>query len=191
MKLVRSALMVSAVALVSLMPTAAHADKYVHTDATGDVVSFSTGASDAAAPEQVNGDVVRSSVRHRARKVVLTMRYRDLNGSGYTVHFYAIHTSKMTRHVSLVTFPGHHSGKVVMTNKAGTPVHCRVTRNIDYTANTATVGIPRSCLGRPRWVKVGMAMITSPTQKFSTGFADDAGTDGDFNSPAWSPRVYR
>jgi hypothetical protein len=190
MKLVRSALVVAAAITVPLVPTAAHADKYVHLDAPGDVVSF-TSTSDTAAPDQTNGDITRSTVRHRARKVVLTMRFRDLNGSGYTVYAYAIRTGKMTRHVSLVTIPGHHRGKVLMTTAKGKTVRCRTTRSIDYTANTATVGIPRSCLGRPRWVKVGMGMVTSPTEKFTTGFGDDAGTNGDFNSLAWSPRVHR
>ena len=190
MKLVRTAVVVAALA-VSLMPTTAFADTYLHNDATADVVSFSSTSADAAAPDEVNGDIVWSKVRHRARKVVLTMRYRDLDGSGYTVHYFAIRTSKMTRQVSLVTFPGHLAGKAVMTNARDKQVTCRVRRDIDYVANTATVVVPRSCLGRPRWVKVGMAMVTSPSKTFSTGFADDARTHGDFNSPGWSPRVYR
>ena len=190
MKLVRSAVLVAASITATLLPTAAHADKYVRTDAPNDVVAF-TGSTDTAAHDQTNGDILRSTIRHRARKVVLTMRFSDLNGSGYTVYAYAIRTSKTTRNVSLVTFPGHHSGKVLMTTSRGKTVHCRISRSIDYTANTATVGVPRSCLGRPRWVKVGMAMVTSPTDKFETGFADDSGTNGDFSRPAWSPRVYR
>jgi hypothetical protein len=190
MKFVRSALVVAAAAMVPLVPTAAHANTYTHTDATGDAVAF-TSSTDTVTPEQANGDIAWSKVRHKSRKVVLTMRYRDLNGSGYTVHYYAIRTNKMKRQVSLVTYPGHTQGKVVMSNSHGKTVRCHVTRSIDYTAKTATVRIPRSCLGRPRWVKVGMAFLTSPTKNFATGFADDAGTNGDFVSPAWSPKVFR
>lgn len=190
MKLVRSALVVAAAMTVPLAPTAAHADKYVRADASGDVVSF-TKSADTPAPAQVNGDVVRSTVRHKAKRVVLTMRFNDLDGSGYTVFAYSVRTSKMTRDVALVTFPGHHAGKVVMTTPKGKKVRCRLARSIDYTANTATVSIPRSCVGKPRWVKVGMAMVTSPNPDFTTGFADDSGTTGDFSQPKWTPRVYR
>lgn len=190
MKLVRSALVAAAAMLVPLVPTAAHADSYTHTDAVGDVVSFE-GTTDTPAPAQVNGDIAWTKVRHKSRKIVLTTRYRDLDGSGYSVHYFAIRTSKMTREVTLVTFPGHTGGKVMMSKPNGKNVRCHLTRLIDYTANTATVSVPRSCLGRPRWVKVGAAFATSPSTAFGSGFADDAGTNGDFNKPAWSPKVFR
>jgi hypothetical protein len=78
-----------------------------------------------------------------------------------------------------------------MTNSKDKKVSCHVTRKVDYTANTATVWVPRSCLGRPRWVKVGMAVASSASPEFSPAHVDDARANGDFADPTWSPRVYR
>lgn len=190
MKLVRSALVVAAALTVPLVPTAAHADRYIHVDATQDVVKY-VGETVTPAPEQADGDIAYTKVRHRAHSVVLTIRYRELNPGNYKVHYFAIRTAKMRRFVSLVSIPGHSAGKVLMTTAKDKKVRCHVTRKIDYTANSATVWVPRSCLGKPRWVKVGIAALDSDTSNLSTAYIDDARTTGNFSSPAWSPRVYR
>ncbi len=37
---------------------------------------------------------------------------------------------------------------------------CRgLSHHIDYTANTVTMSVPRSCLGRPGWIKAGAASV--------------------------------
>jgi len=192
MKLVRSALVVAAAA-VALAPTAAQAATYRHSDAPGDVTSYTTATDTGTpAPDRVEGDVAWNKVRHGSRVVTLTMGYRELTTVDEKLHAYAIHTSKMTRYVYVLAGAGHWAGKVRMTNAHDKPVRCHVTRRIDYTANTATVRIPRSCLGTPRWVKAAMfvASFPSPTVQFPM-YVDDAGSNGTFQSPRWSPRVYR
>lgn len=197
MKFVRTALVVMAGALVPLVPTSAHADKLVQNDALSDVVSYSfTGEDETATPvpDRTEGDIAYSTIRHRARKVVLTMRFAELETGEEKYFYYAIRTGKMTRYVALLTGSGHWGGRVDMRTARGKKVSCNVTRAIDYTANTATVRVPRKCLDRPRWVKVGMALAAfdgTADPSSATVFLDDARANGEFNVPRWSPRVYR
>ena len=193
MKIVRSAVLVAAAAVVALAPTAAQAKSYSHTDATGDATSYATATDTGTpAPDRAEGDVAWSKTRHGARALTLTMGYRELTTADEKLHAYAIHTSKMTRYVYLYAGAGHWGGKVAMTNAHDKHVRCHVTRKIDYTANTASVRIPRSCLGRPRWVKTAMFVgaFPSSTVQFPT-YVDDANSDGAFQNARWSPRVYR
>jgi hypothetical protein len=189
---VRSALILSSALLIPLMPTAAHADRYLQNDAVGDVVSADNESQTMTpVPDQTQGDIAWSKIRHRSRTVILTMRYRELNAGTEALHFYAIRTSKMRRYVYLNASAGHWGGQVEIRNSQFKKVRCHVTRKIDYTANTATVWVPRSCLGRPGWVKVAMAEATFDTSNPDALMIDDARTKGNFNNPAWSPRVYR
>jgi hypothetical protein len=189
MKFVRSALVVAAATLVPLVPTAAHADKYTFTDHTGDVVTYAKDGTTTPAPDQVEGDIAWSKVQHKSRKVVLTMRLRELNTGTPAIHWYAIRTGKMKRIVLLEAAAGHWGGKVALFKPTGKKVRCTVGRTIDYTSNTATVRVPRSCLGKPRWVKVAM-QEASPGPDANTVYVDDARGNGGVN-PVWSPKVRR
>jgi len=194
MKLLRSALVVTAAVVVPLLPTAAHADRYVHSDVAGDVAS-SVGSSTTftPAPERVVGDVVSSMVNHKRRTVVLRLQYRDLaNDSEYDEHVFFVHTSKMNRVVRLYASNAVPGGRAVMTKANGKKVACHVGRHIDYARNTATVIIPRSCLGQPRWVKAGLGgvMLAGLTQA-NTQWIDDALATGTNGSATYSPKVFR
>lgn len=185
----------AAAALVPLLPRAAYADSYASTDSTGDVVSFPVSKSAphtvSPAPQRTQGDVVGSNVAHRRHVVVLRMQYRELEPTGAAAgDVFVIRSSAATRVITVFTGPGYWEGKVTTENAAGHQVRCHVRHQVDYTANTATVVVPRSCLGRPRWVRAGMAALTF--DDLDTVFADDArahGTVGD--NPALGPRVRR
>jgi hypothetical protein len=191
-KLIGSTLVTGIVTLAFLVPTAAHADTYVHPDATGDVVSVKkvSGAT-TPAPEQVEGDIVRTRVRHKAHRVVLKMRVRDLTQTGRgTVHYYSIRTKKLTRIVTVQAKPGDWDGTVTMLKPNGRRTHCHVSHRIDYTLNWARISVPRSCLNWPRWVKAAMEEIT--VNAANVGYADDSQTDGQiYNRPVYGPRVRR
>jgi hypothetical protein len=167
----------------------------VSTDSAGDVVSFPvSGAGVPAAtpaPERVLGDILGSSVTHRRRNVVLQLRYRELDATGAAGgHLFVIRTSRTQRLVTVYTGAGFWDGRVQVEDARGKVVRCRVGRRIDYTANTATVVVPRSCLGKPSWVRVGMAGLTFDS--LDSVFADDARTHGGLGAnPALGPRVRR
>lgn len=193
MNLVRTALVATAVALMTLVPSAAHAEKRVFEDPSGDVLKLvdpQAGTTEPA-PGRVEGDIVRSSVRHKARRVLLTMRFQELTREGIGQLFgYGIRTAKMTRYVTVDTGPGHWGGKVTVTKPNGKKVRCSVTRTIDYASNTAAVSVPRACIGKPRWVKASMREGSFVSD--SEIYFDDALTSGKLTRyPVWSPRVPR
>lgn len=191
MKLFRFAAAAAVVALVPLLPSAAQADRYVQADPAGDVVTVHYNPlSTVPAPTVTEGDIVSSSVRHKARKVLLTMRFVELDRTGQgRIFFYGIRTGSMTRYVTLAAAPGRWAGKAQVVKPSGKKVSCRVTRAIDYAANTATIGVPRSCLGDPRWVKVGMQAASYIDDLV---YGDDARTNGRiYKYMVFTPKVRR
>jgi hypothetical protein len=60
---------------------------------------------------------------------------------------------------------------------------------MNYTDNTVGVSIPRSCLGSPQWVQVGLGMITS--RPHAVGYTDDALTSAPAGNAKHSPRIRR
>ena len=194
MKLSRSLVAVAVAAVVPLLPAAAYADRHTVTDAAGDVAS-TVGQSDTytPAPDRVEGDIVSSTVKHGARKVVMTLRYRDLSTSTEVdEHVFFVHTSKMTRVVRLFANASNPGGKAVLTKAHGKKVRCHVGRRIDYNLNTATVMVPRSCLGQPRWVKVGMgSVLFSDAGPSGQVWIDDALSTGTDGNAVFSPKVFR
>ena len=192
MKLIRSAALVAATVAAVLAPSAAQAKSWSHADATGDVFSapYKSNAF-TPAPDRVVGDVIGSSIRHKRRAVVMQLQYRDLElGSEINGHIFVIKTPSMRRVVTLAAASAFPNGRVEVQKPNGKKVSCRVPHRIDYTANTATVVVPRSCLGNPKWVKVAMAgaSFTGFTST-STMWIDDALSTG--TSTVYSPRVYR
>jgi hypothetical protein len=194
-RFVRSAILVAAAAAVPLIPSAAQADTYRHSDVAGDVVSF-TGASETPtpAPDRANGDVIASTVKHTRTKVIAQMTYRDLaNADGFNGHFFRIKSNKMRRDVTVVTASGI-KPQVVVTKPNGKKATCNVKRSVDYSLHTVTVTVPRSCLGNPRWVKVGMASVfMTGVGNDDTQYVDDALLSGGVPStgPTYSPKVFR
>lgn len=183
--------MVAAATLVPLVPTSAHADKYVQTDPVGDVVTVEYNPfSTAPAPTQTEGDIIASTVRHKARKVHLAMRFQELTAGGQGRAFYfGIRTPSGTRYVTVAAYPGHWGGKAQMFRANGKKVHCNVGRKVDYTRNTATIHVPRSCLGHPRWVKGGMQAASYIDDLV---YGDDARTNGRiYKYMVFTPKVRR
>ena len=194
MRFVRSAILADAAAAVVLAPTVADADTFRHTDAVGDVYA-NVGEVDtyAPAPDRAIGDVVSNTIKHKKRAVLLRLGYRDLVNNGeINTHVFFIRTNKFVRTVRLYATSANPGGKAVMTKGHDKKVRCHVRRHIDYSLNTATVVVPRSCLDNPRWVKVGMGSVMfSGTTPADTTWIDDALTTGTNGSAVWSPKVRR
>jgi hypothetical protein len=193
-KLVRSALLVAVALALPLVPSAAEANRYTHVDATGDVVQSTNGSGFTPASDRVVGDIAYTTITHKRRNVLMRIQYRDLvPDTEINGHLFTIKTPSMRRDVTLVATKGAYGGRAFMSKPSGKKVTCHVKRTIDYTINRATVKVPRSCLGNPRWVKVGMAGV------FLTGlgssdvqYIDDAQTAGTLGTgPKLSPKVKR
>jgi hypothetical protein len=188
-KLVRSAVLVATVAATVLAPTAADAKAHSSTDTAGDVtVVTMPGGATTPAPDRAEGDIVATQVQHKARTVVLTMRFQELTAGQTALHWYGIKTGKMTRIVLMQSDASHPNGVARLFKPDNKAVRCRIGHTIDYTANTATVKVPRSCLGKPRWVKVAMQEASPAGQ--SQIYVDDSISNGGF-LPVYGPRVRR
>jgi hypothetical protein len=187
-------------ATVGLAPSA-YAEKVVHVDASADVISW--GWDDETQTETTmpallakNGDILRTVVQHRLRKVILTTSYAELRRVDPATHFVSIVTNEsIRRHVEVTPTAAHPQGRVLFSTGFGRAVRCTgLERHIDYLANTLRVVIPRSCLSAPRWVRAGFgAMRTRDTDLTSQIFVDDANLQGAVGSahPTFGVRVRR
>jgi hypothetical protein len=82
-------------------------------------------------------------------------------------------------------------GDAELDRITGERVRCAVSHSIDYAANVVQIGVPRSCLSSPRWVRLGYGSVSSGAD-FSTGWGDDALLDGTVKDDlALSGRLYR
>ena len=180
------------------LSSTAYAEKVVHDDPRGDVLSIPLGdnTEPVPAPEETDGDIVRTVVDHRLRKVILTVRFAELRRVGPVMHYIPLVTNEsLRRNIWVRPDAEHPQGQVVFSTGSDRIVRCAgLERRIDYTANTLRLEIPRSCLSAPRWVRVGFGAVRSHMDgDTGEGFIDDGNRDGSFGSahPAFGARVRR
>ncbi len=176
-----------------LVPSAAVADSYVHSDPAGDVRRFAThtATTSTAAPDRDEGDVLSSSVAHGKKRVTMAMRAEELPSTGDGVSYlFRIGTKHKVRRLFIETGPGRWQGAKFFTKDNNKQTKCRGIRwSINYTTDVIVTSVPRRCLGKPKWVRVGMVLIAFEEP---ADFDDDAATTAPYGSvPRWGPRVYR
>ncbi|WP_154402669.1 hypothetical protein [Nocardioides speluncae] len=164
--LVRRALGAGCAAIVTLGLTAgvapsAYAEKLVRDDARRDVVraiESDAGETLQPAPRAADPDILRVAVDHRTTALLIRTKYAALDRRVVRTDALEIRTSAGKRFEALtfVHKRGQWQGRTAIgTGSAG--VDCPGLRHrFDYEANVATWTIPRSCIGRPRWVRVGV-----------------------------------
>jgi hypothetical protein len=183
------------------LTSTAYAEKVVHNDTPADVLTITwdgeTEADPVPAPEATDGDILRTAVDHRLRKVILIVKYTELRRVDPVMHFVSLVTNESLRRDVVVTPDADHpQGKVIFAKGSGTRLRCAgLERRIDYTANTLRLEIPRSCLSAPRWVRVGVGAVRTHETGPESGetFIDDANRNGALGSahPAFGARVRR
>lgn len=199
MRFIRSVIVVTAAAAVTLVPAAALADGSSHTDATGDVQSVAMDASGSvpagtvavAEPTVSNGDISSVHATNSRRKVKVVLHFADLHPSGqYQVHEAYIQTAGADRIAVVKAGPGYWGGKAALFTPKLKKVRCTVRRHIDYTHHTVVLKVPSSCLGHPKVVRVGAATLVSEGSKifFDDGFSSNRGF---FDNFVLSPKIRR
>lgn len=180
----------------------ATAARYVHADATRDVQVESCDYSDGvvsddctytSAPDEAEGDITRTAIRHTFNDVVVRVRHRDLRESGgeFVV---AVRTNERVRRLVTATYQdGFVHAEMTRPNGARS---CGVTSRIDDSRNLIVVKFARSCVSSPRWIKVGVAHFgevyhfgTTHSELRTWGDDGLSRTIGD--APVWSPRIRR
>ena len=183
-------------ALVLLVPTAAHAEKVVTEDPAGDVVTIVGDDLDQAtpAPEQTGADVVRTVVAHGDNRVAVTVHFRGLRHDPF--HFTAIRvrTPRSTYDVLVERLGGT---PITSLYRGEHEVECRNLKGrVDLRTDTVGVTLPATCLGSPRWVRMGVgavALESDPTdEEHAVTGGDDAHRAGEVRDDlAWGPKVRR
>jgi hypothetical protein len=193
------AALTGAAALTVAGMSPASAASWAHEDAVGDVRSYTwderkgTESGPDPRPANTDTDIARFSARHTPRRVVLTTTLRDITpASGVTV--YQIRTGNRAYEAVQRLGTKREMGPAFRLYRLnGDPVRCKgVRRSVDRTTEQAVVSIPRRCLGRPRWVRVGAGAVNvSETRTTFRLFFDDAlrAGAGDLDNLRLSPRI--
>ena len=178
------------VALTGVLAPTAYAERVVHYYAASDSLSrtydFESGeqSPEVADPAEVQVDVVRTAVDHRAHNVVVTVRVSDLrrqtgdDESGVYVRF--LTDESVRRNLYLDMDAGHPQGRLSLRTRNEDPVRCTdKSRSVDYAGDVVRLVVPRSCLSAPRWVRVGVGVYRAVADEDSAQtWRDDANRNG-------------
>ncbi|MCW2852601.1 MAG: hypothetical protein JWM84_2265 [Nocardioides sp.] len=158
--------------------------RVVHRDARRDAIRFDTESEkQTPAPRNRTADVTTTVVDHQTDRLVLHTRVRQLSRSGYRLMIGEILTSDGRRLDLIVDYSKRPiDGRISLTRSAsGAEVACPdATWAIKRSAKRVTATIPRSCLGEPTWVRVGLGMVAAP-RNLRTSLGDDARLSGRVN----------
>lgn len=151
---------------VALVPTTARAESVVVEDAVGDVVTlvsdpFLVSGSDVPvpAPDSTTADITSTTVDHRFRRLDVTMAVRDVRRSFSDTVVMRVRTPQRG-----FTVWAERRGSQTVTSLAGrrSELTCRrLATTVDRTTDTIRVSLPTACIGDPRWVQVGVILVSS------------------------------
>jgi hypothetical protein len=196
----RVAVVISGLLAVAMLPLSVsnasateHATGVVLTDGAGDVW-FDPGGSDDNPSTRGSfppADVKRAVVRHATYALRIRMRFVTLRREGSQGFEAEIQTPTESQLIASVTsVPGHRRGRHFFSDEGTT---CPgMTHRINYATDVVRMRIPRSCLGRPRWVKVSLNnfMVTTPTSgQHDVVYFDNPHNHEPFGGP--TRRLYR
>jgi hypothetical protein len=191
----RSSLLYTAALALSalIVPTGASAaedpvSRVVLDDPTGDVWAIGEGENE----EWVSAaDVVRAVVRHGRHNVVVKLTFTDLRRVEPQSYTAMIMGRRQFGAVFVSTGPGRWRGRDQLVNGNFANVKCpKLSHSINYDTEQVAMSVPRSCIGRPDWVKVGIAnfMFRGETEADFQEITDNphsAGAEG-----SWTQRLY-
>jgi hypothetical protein len=188
MRLVRRIVALLLGAALLATPGVSSADVLQHRDAIGDVARAPVGTNTySPVPDQAHGDIVATRVVHAKRAIWVQIRLRVLTTrSNGNFHLVSVKTRWRTRNVEIDAFPGHWDGSATTTDGRGRPVTCAVMHRINYDRQRVMVRIPRSCLGAPPWVRVGIRTTVAGSLY---AYADDARRTGLGSSLAYGRKI--
>lgn len=189
---------------LTLSPGIASGASHTHRDAVGDVVRYTVAVNSEDEPTETvdpsvrEGDVTSTTFSHQPRRVVATMRYRELTRRVDMLHGFAFRTNKkVLREVTVTASAKTPRGRHRIENRKTRKVRCRgLQHRIDYAANTVRVSVPRACLERPSWIQGGAASIRVDASRLDSAeiidlFGDDAHSPKMRDNVAFGPRLRR
>jgi hypothetical protein len=160
-------------------------------DGTGDVWTVSGDGEEFTKTSYPTADVTRAVVKHGHYAIRIRMRFADLRRVGFQAFEAMIFNPRRGDDLASVgSGPGARQGTHQW--EAGES-RCRgFTHTINYDTNWVTMRIPRSCLGRPPWVKVSLYNFTSiGDEESSTTHYTDNPHNHKESSFTYTRRLYR
>ncbi|WP_193614487.1 hypothetical protein [Nocardioides lijunqiniae] len=155
--------------------------RVVHRDARRDTIRFDTETEKKKpAPRDRTADITRTVVDHQADQLVVQTRVRQLGRSGYRLMIGEILTSDGRRLDLMVDYSKRPIGEALSLTRSasGAEVACpAATWSARRSTKQVTATIPRSCLGDPAWVRVGLGMVAAP-RNLRTSLGDDSRLSG-------------
>lgn len=130
-------------------------------DGTGDVWVIGDGDDEyVPAGDKPTVDVTRAVASHRAHSVVVRMHVANLKKAGSQAFMAVYRTRDAYGLVSVTTGPGTRSGRHLLVDGRFARIPCDgLTHDVDYEADLVSVRVPRSCLDRPAWVRLGLSNL--------------------------------
>lgn len=156
-------------------------------DAAGDVVVAGPNVGDGAivaAPGDTSTDIINTTVDHREDAVTFQVAFRGLRPEQYLDVTANIRTSKTGSggwQLTSVTYRG--DDQIYLYGPRGSNCPAAAVE-IDYSTNTVTMTVPRSCLDDPTWIQT---KVNARTMKYDARpgdrhadsvWQDDAYQDG-------------
>ncbi len=161
------------------------------TDASGDVLLIHPESDDVKVEgDWMNGDITRLRAVHATHRVKARLAFRDLKKDvDHMRHSLRIRTDDKTFIVYIFANNGSWESESILVING--EVDCRGLRHhINYAENTVRVSVPRSCLSRPKWVRVG-ARTDSFIDEAEEYRLDDALSTGTASEVADAPTLGR
>ena len=129
-------------------------------DPTGDVWMIGEGEDEewTSAGDMPTADVTRAVVRHGRFKLVVRMTFSNLRRVD-PQSYDAMHMSRSGYGAMFVwTGPGRWGGRHMLVDEEFGKVKCPgLDHDIDYAEDRILMTVPRKCIDRPDWVKVGLS----------------------------------
>ncbi len=179
---------------------AAQARAHIRPDPHGDMSRIGEDNEVVAVPQQVNGDITRTVFRHRQHRVRIRIGFAALQRTFESMYVTAAMQTNKGRLREAVAAVDHHDpaeggwrGNLFLRNG----VRCSsLHHSFDYTHDVLIIGVPRRCLGNPRWVRISVVVLLYPRQPARPKFyrmVDNAlrGAADATQPPPLSPPIFR
>lgn len=101
-------------------------------------------------------DETRMVIAHRSSALVVRWWLVDIKRVGTQLYWLELKTRDHHYQAVLTDKPGHRQGQRYFQGDDGSKSCAGFTRTIDYAKDTVVMRIPRTCLGTPKWVRVGI-----------------------------------
>lgn len=149
--------------------------RVVHLDHSHDVVrfDFDTGHQ-TPEPRERATDITRTVVDYRAHRLSVAVNARALKRSGVRMMVAEIHNSDGRRYDLVVEYATKPIYKRVSLNRGnGHEVRCPgATWSLDRSSNRIAASVPVSCIGKAPWVRVGVGLVSAPSDLKTTRIDD-------------------